>query len=121
MLAGASSSARPLTDFVTSEGIPLAEFLPINDLAVLNDILVSDAWTSAGPDNFTLGADFHLPAFPSLNLPGLEQIWLRLGGDAPAEGLLVIGADSFLSLRQLRAALVIDRSVLSTEGGNAEI
>jgi hypothetical protein len=114
---GVIEAARPLTDFVDREDIPLSEFLPAGALAPLDEILVSSAWTSIDDDSFTLAAQFHFQGVGGLNLPGFDQLRLDLGDATGAVGRMVIGPHSSLALEHVGLTLTISSDILSTPTG----
>lgn len=116
------AAARPLTDFVAAEDIPLGEFLPAGALTPLDGILVSEAWTSMDGDGFMLTAQFHFGQIDDLKLPGFDQLGLRIGDSTGAVGRMVVGPASSLALDRIGLTLTISADILSTPAGQpAEI
>ena len=114
----AITAVRPLTDFVELVDVPLIDFLPIDGSSVVGNILVSDVWTHLDEGHFTLGAEFYLGGIENLHLPGLDQLSLSFNEDALAKGLLVVGEEPSLHLKDVGITLRVSPDILRAEDGN---
>lgn len=111
-----NESARllyPLADFVDRSQIILYDFLHEVADEVFDGIMVANAWTYLGAEDFTLGADFYLDGLGELSLPGLGQFALSFKPGQPARGKLVCGPDPSLTIEQIGVTLRIDPSILA--------
>jgi hypothetical protein len=117
----AESGFWPLVDFVDALDNPLAEFLPVDGLGVLDEILVTSVWTDLDESGFTLGAEFRLGRLGTLGLPGLSQFKLSLNPDALAEGRLFLGDDPYLMLKDIEVSLQVAPEILRDANGNGSV
>ncbi len=117
MTADTIVAVRPLSEFVELIDIPLFDFLPIDGLAVLESILVSEYWTERDDNNFTLGAEFYLGGIANLHLPGLDQFSLSFNEDALATGLLTCGDEPSLQIQDVGITLRVAPAILRAADG----